>query len=42
MSATEVKSNNNNSVLHNDPSNHMEVSGLGKVSLDKEDAQDSP
>lgn len=42
MSATEVKTNNNNSVIYNDPLNDMEVSGLGKDSLDKEDTQDSP
>lgn len=42
MSATEAKSSNNNSVLHNDPLNHMEISGLAKGSLGKGDTQDSP
>lgn len=41
MSATELKISNNNSVLHNDHLNHMEASGLGQDSLDKEDTQDS-
>lgn len=39
MSATEMQTNNNNAVIHNDPLNHMEISGLGKESLNKEDTQ---
>lgn len=29
-------------LIHNDPLNHMEASGLGKDSSDKEDTQDCP
>lgn len=36
MSATEMQTNDNNVVIHNDPLNHMEISGLGKESLNKE------
>lgn len=46
MSAIEVKTKNNskdnNAAIHKDPLNHIEVSSLGKDSLDKEDTQESP
>lgn len=39
MSATQMQTNGNNAAIYNDPLNHMEISGLGKESLNKEDIQ---
>lgn len=41
MSAPEMRTNDSKAVIHNDPLSHMEISGLGKELLNKENTQGS-